>query len=225
MTSRIDQISNKVFRVEQLNPDVPDRYILSRLKFSRSSTVLDKKDAEFYRKCVNRAKSLCLSRGAYAIFPISQTSQSAVSFGKNEKIESSSIAKFLNAYSHIVLMATCSGSQIISEIESTIKAEEGAKALIMDSAASEIVDIAMDELGEIARKALLSCGLFMGKRRFSPGYGDLGLDQQILFHRLLELDKIGISVSQSFQLIPEKSVTAIAGASASQIQTETDLGQ
>jgi cobalamin-dependent methionine synthase I len=49
------------------------------------------------------------------------------------------------------------------------------------------------------------------KRRFSAGYGDLALDNQQGFFRLLDMDRIGVSIIEESILVPEKSVTAIAG--------------
>lgn len=54
--------------------------------------------------------------------------------------------------------------------------------------------------------------------RFSPGYGDYPLTLQRDFLRLLDAPrKIGLSMTDSFLLTPSKSVTAIAGISASPI--------
>jgi cobalamin-dependent methionine synthase I len=47
--------------------------------------------------------------------------------------------------------------------------------------------------------------------RFSPGYGDFVLENQKIFFDLLEMREAGISLSKTFQLIPEKTVTAITG--------------
>jgi len=49
------------------------------------------------------------------------------------------------------------------------------------------------------------------KKRYSAGYGDLLLETQKTIHRLLQLDRIGIRITDSCMLIPEKSVTAVTG--------------
>ena len=52
------------------------------------------------------------------------------------------------------------------------------------------------------------------KPRFSPGYGDLPIEIQKDFFRVLEPNrKIGVSLTESMMMIPSKSVTAIIGIS------------
>ena len=56
-------------------------------------------------------------------------------------------------------------------------------------------------------------GLYL-RPRFSPGYGDLDISHQRAMFDLLELEKrLGLSLTQTHMMLPEKSVTAIAGLS------------
>ena len=41
--------------------------------------------------------------------------------------------------------------------------------------------------------------------------GDLPLESQRIMHRLLDLERIGVSITDHCILVPEKSVTAITG--------------
>lgn len=53
---------------------------------------------------------------------------------------------------------------------------------------------------------------FQLRPRYSPGYGDLSLDWQTELFRLTDLTKhTGISLTESCQMVPSKSVTALAG--------------
>ena len=47
--------------------------------------------------------------------------------------------------------------------------------------------------------------------RFSPGYGDWPMEQQPEIVRLSHAGEIGVSLSESFMLVPRKSITAIIG--------------
>lgn len=50
--------------------------------------------------------------------------------------------------------------------------------------------------------------------RFSPGYGDFGVENQKEIFDMLDVPrKIGISLTESFQMMPSKSVTAVIGIS------------
>ena len=59
------------------------------------------------------------------------------------------------------------------------------------------------------------------KPRFSPGYGDLPLEFQKDFFRVLEPSrKIGLSLNESMLMTPSKSVTAIIGISDTECQNK-----
>ncbi|NLV69188.1 MAG: methionine synthase, partial [Spirochaetes bacterium] len=49
------------------------------------------------------------------------------------------------------------------------------------------------------------------RMRFSAGYGDFMLENQKHFFELLGLEKLGVSLTERYIFIPEKTVTAIAG--------------
>jgi cobalamin-dependent methionine synthase I len=48
-------------------------------------------------------------------------------------------------------------------------------------------------------------------RRFSAGYADFNLENQKAIYDMLQMGKIGVTITPNFILLPEKSVTAISG--------------
>jgi len=50
------------------------------------------------------------------------------------------------------------------------------------------------------------------KPRFSPGYGDMGIENQTKVLKVLSADKtLGITLNSSYFMTPIKSITAIMG--------------
>ena len=86
-----------------------------------------------------------------------------------------------------------------------------AQALILDAAASAAVENVCDNLcADLAETFAPHCLT----DRFSPGYGDLPLSQQRDLFRLLDVTRrIGVSLSESGLMVPQKSVTALIGVS------------
>ncbi|NLE25104.1 MAG: hypothetical protein GX625_07145 [Clostridiaceae bacterium] len=93
------------------------------------------------------------------------------------------------------------------------KQEEGkmSEAVVVDAAASEITDSALDFVMTMVEQNLRPKGKVLTKMRFSPGYGDFDILQQKEFYRLLNAQDLGIILNEACLLIPEKSVFAIAG--------------
>ena len=84
-------------------------------------------------------------------------------------------------------------------------------ALILDAAGSAAVENVCDKLGADLAAAFAPRHL---TDRFSPGYGDLPLNQQRWFFSLLDINRrLGVSLTESGLMVPQKTVTALVGVS------------
>ena len=84
-------------------------------------------------------------------------------------------------------------------------------AVVYDAVASETVDAALGWMTDFYRNMLRRESLTVTKNRFSCGYGDFKLENQKAIYDLLQLNRFGVEITPGFILVPEKSVTAIAG--------------
>lgn len=124
--------------------------------------------------------------------------------------ESKDLATCLKGSSEIIIFAATIGLEIDRHI-AKYQRFSPTKALLMQAYGAERVETLCDafckEIEEKAAKEGLLC-----TARFSPGYGDLPLDKQRDFFRLLDCNRqIGISLNESLLMTPSKSVTAIFG--------------
>lgn len=86
-----------------------------------------------------------------------------------------------------------------------------AEAVILDACGSAAVENVCDNLCADLAAAEAPCFL---TDRFSPGYGDLPFSQQPDFCRLLDVQRrIGVTLTDSGLMLPQKSVTALVGVS------------
>ena len=107
-------------------------------------------------------------------------------------------------------MASTSGSGIVERRDSEMKAGNNSLGVILDAVGSETADTGLDWMQEFLEIQLAKKGRMI-TRRFSPGYGDLKIECQKVIYDALNLEKIGISISDRYLLTPEKSVIAVAG--------------
>ncbi len=85
------------------------------------------------------------------------------------------------------------------------------KSVVINACASALIEEFCDDSQEAIREQV---GSYF-RPRFSPGYGDFDLNHQTDIIRLLNAEKaIGLTLSDTLILLPEKSVTAIMGISA-----------
>lgn len=93
------------------------------------------------------------------------------------------------------------------------QARTGAQAVLMDAVLSAAIEAVCDQIESSLRMQLAGEQLYLTDR-FSPGYGDMPLEQTKMICEVLSASRrIGLTVSSSGIMIPRKSVTAIMGVS------------
>ncbi len=81
------------------------------------------------------------------------------------------------------------------------------EGFLYDAVASAMIEAVCD-----AAERKIRCGGEKTKNRFSPGYGDVPLSLQKDFIKLLSADKLmGVSLTESMLMIPQKTVSAFIG--------------
>ena len=120
------------------------------------------------------------------------------------------IREFLKDCDQVILMAATLGMEVENLLRRT-QARDMALALILDATASAAIENVCDNLCADLAEAFAPRYL---TDRFSPGYGDLPISQQGELFRLLDISRrIGINLSESGLMVPQKSVTALIGVS------------
>jgi cobalamin-dependent methionine synthase I len=160
---------------------------------------------------INYAFSICESKGAWYITKIRNRTDDYIEIFDDIIIKSKSLAKLLSNSHSILFMGTTVGSDILEIISEELENSNSSTALIYDAVGSETADSAMDWLNNYVGQSLTRNNEKLTKRRFSPGYGDLKLENQKIIYDLLNLKQFEIELTDRFILKPEKSVTAIAG--------------
>lgn len=85
------------------------------------------------------------------------------------------------------------------------------EASCLQAAAAAYIETYCDSINEQIKADAHMRGLYC-RPRFSPGYGDLDLSsQRDFFHLMRPENHIGVMLSDSFMMVPSKSVSAIIG--------------
>lgn len=140
--------------------------------------------------------------------PIEEKSPSLVN--NQITIKTNSLVNFLKESKKIVIMGITGGIEIMDIIDK-YQNENMAKAVVFDATAGEIVDSGFDYIMSLLNRELLRSSNKLLQKRFSPGYGDLPLSVQKDFYNLLKMEQLGVKLTPSFLLDPQKSVIALTG--------------
>lgn len=190
---------------------IPFDAIYRRLGYKRGVTQVDKRSGEEIERHIDYALSLISLKGAGRRVLLREASAHTVVLETGNQFTSEKLARFLKGCGEILLMGATAGDAVMEAIRSDTEGEEMTRGVVMDAAASEMADAALDWIAGYFSGLLTRENAHLTKGRFSAGYGDFLLENQRAMHHLLELDRIGVGINESCILIPEKSVTAVMG--------------
>lgn len=202
---------NSVTLIEKIILDPPASKIYSRLGYRKKLTSLSWAREKETDRYIEEAAALISLQGAFLRLPIQAKDSRTVRLAGGSSLESAKLARFLGACTEAVLMGATSGSAVMDGIRNRTSEDNLTAAVVYDATASEMTDAALDWLMSYINRQLRREGKQLLKRRFSAGYGDFALANQKEIYRRLHLERIGVALTPSFLLIPEKSVTAIGG--------------
>lgn len=127
-------------------------------------------------------------------------------------LKSRSLAKNLKECKTAVVFALSCGIDIDMLIKK-YSALSTAEAFCINAIATAATEAYADVLCEEISNELKKENLYT-RPRFSPGYGDLKIENQSVFLSLTNATKlVGITLTQKYMMMPSKSITAIMGVS------------
>jgi cobalamin-dependent methionine synthase I len=193
---------------------LPVRSIYARLGFRKGVTELKPAEKEKVDKTIEEAKDIVHLKGAARIIGILQVDHVGIELEDGIILSSSSLARMLSGCTQVLLMGATAGQDIMDAIAQATSSDNLTRAVVLDAVASEMTDGALDWITDYVNQDLVRRVQHLTKKRFSAGYGDFHLENQKAMYDLLRMETIGVSITDRCILIPEKSVTAVAGVAA-----------
>jgi len=190
---------------------LPMKAIYKRLGFKKGVTELNPAEEDKLVATIDEASRVVHLKGAACMLDLVRIDRSGVELEDKTVFTSSALAGMLSGCEQVLLMGATAGQAIMEEILSATQSENLTRAVILDAVASEMTDSGLDWIMEYINQDLMRKARRLTKSRFSAGYGDFSLENQKPIHALLRLDKIGVFITDRCILMPEKSVTAVAG--------------
>lgn len=203
--------SSKIKCFEYIPSSPSEGMILTRLGYQKTTTVFSDEYKEKLNEIIKAGILLCNTKGLFGRYVIIEKNDKYVKLENEVIFESESLAKLLKNSIEIVLMAATVGREITDKIHSEVKDGDASLGVILDSVASQTADAALDWMVDFINKLIRREGKSLTRMRYSPGYGDLPLINQKKIFDVLGLEKLGLSITERYMLVPEKSVIAIAG--------------
>ena len=125
-------------------------------------------------------------------------------------IKSHYLAKGLENSTQAIFIWATLGKELDDKIHALLSEDKIYKATLLDELASFAVDFLIDKLYLRLKQDYIKKRKFL-TLRYSPGYGDIDLDES---EKLIKLDDACPISYNGSMLVPQKSITAIVGISS-----------
>jgi hypothetical protein len=188
---------------------VPEARVWKRLGRRRNTEFPGGEQGKAIRDALGEAFSLMDLRGAGLVVPILSLDPSEIRLAGGTVFRSAGLARLLRAATPSFSWAP-RGREIMDASGRRRRGPDGPR-LRPGRRGERGRRRALDWITGFYRRRLLREMKTVTKRRFSAGYGDFALENQEAIHRLLGLARLSVELTESFMLLPEKSVTAVAG--------------
>lgn len=197
------------YKTVDIRCETPYRNILIRLGYRSRTSSISEEELRKTKDIIDEAAGYIDLKGAFAICGFTKR-ENGIILETGESITGYLPSKLCGTADSVLIMAATAGKEIVRKINS-LQQSDMTKAVIFDAAASEITDRGLDWIMNYADNLLKRENRRVNSGRFSPGYGDLDISVQKILYAILQLKKLNITLTESCLMIPEKSVTAIAG--------------
>lgn len=165
-------------------------------------------------ECEEKLLASVRGRFVFKVFDIESISDKRVTLKGTELVLSGDdICGHLSSCKKAALLGATVGNDVDRLIRSE-QVRDMAAAFVLDAMAGCAVEVVCEQAEKKIREIFPNLTW-----RFSPGYGDMPIECQKKFIEVLNAEReIGLTVNESFIMIPRKSVTAVIGISDNVIE-------
>jgi cobalamin-dependent methionine synthase I len=183
--------------------------VLLRLGYRRPAQVPEK-TARLIDEIMDKGRALLRPRAIYGVFDASTPEPDVSVIAGTLRASSRSLYERLQGCRRAVLFAGTIGPEVETWCHGLMQDGQMTRALLADAFASSAAIALGLEVETIAARVLAEEKLAATKR-YAPGYGDWSLADQAPLCALLDVARIGITLTEDFLMLPAKSISGVIG--------------
>lgn len=198
----------RVFNADHSEFNIKRSEILRYMQYHAGNDISDMD--ELINTCIDEFTAAAEYKACYSKFNI-DICDNCIDFGFM-KVQSRALATNLKGCREVYTFAATTGIKTERLLNKYNRISPG-KAFIFDAIGSAAIEAFCDYLNAYLREQTKDNTHFL-RPRFSPGYGDFPIEHQPDLLRALDTNrKLNLALTDSFLMVPTKSVTAIIGIS------------
>ncbi len=173
--------------------------------------ITEKPVADGIKKAIDKGYPLIAGKGIYRTVPLTGVEgENVVGPEVGDLFHGAHMVKLLGESAFVTLLVVTIGSALEEEVERLQQVGEMSDAYALEMVGGWMADYMADRVDERIEREVKKNG-FGRTMRFSPGYGDWGLENQPTLLRLAGAERIGVTLNESHIMLPRKSVSAVIG--------------
>lgn len=154
---------------------------------------------------IDKCRRIACARSCFGVYEIAKCDEGVLLCGTDIIFRGNDIAEYLNKVSKCAVAALTLGVSVEREI-SKLSRFSMSDAVVFDAVCGGVAE----SFAETVQTDILKETGMYTSYRYSPGYGDFPIETQRDIISLLSCDKkIGLTVTDSYMLLPSKSITAV----------------
>ncbi|MCM8787470.1 MAG: hypothetical protein NC935_05375 [Candidatus Omnitrophica bacterium] len=193
-----------------INIPIPQNQIYKRLGYCKGITKISKKQKQIIESYKSEAILLLKLQGVALRLPIIRRIDDIVVLSDKISFKSRLLSNLVKNCSEILFMGVTAGKKIVEAIYKYEKTDL-VRSAVYDAVASEYTDACFDWICNYYKQELLRENKTLLSKRISCGFSDFSIQYQRVIFEILQLERIKISLTDTYMLVPEKSATAVTG--------------
>jgi cobalamin-dependent methionine synthase I len=197
-------------RLEEITFTINKTEVLKSLKYFPQKTKIDSSVEKAIERAIDEGYISARPKAVYETFAVARVKEGYELVKAGYRLTGSILLKHLKQIEMVTLFACTIGEELEQRVKALIDEGRMTEATIIDAVAGEAVEGVANQVNEIIQREA-NLKKYKLRRRFSPGYGDWGIEEQKEVLRLIEAEKIGLSLTEACVMVPEKSISALIG--------------
>lgn len=207
------EVSEKVVVLNNIPFTIDERKILRALRIPKINTLKEIPEEHIskgIKKSIELAYSLIKGRACYRTFRIKGAEVDRITISESDRLFcGNNMVRLLKDCDYATLLVCTIGNNIAEKVEE-LKRTSLADAYYLDRVGAWMADFMAEEAGRMIETEIVKNG-YSPTFRYAAGYGDWDLAAQTEIMRLTEANRIGVSVTETFIMVPRFSVSAVIG--------------
>lgn len=190
--------------------NIDEEQVLRRQGYRGELKALQSELKDIMMQEIEEARNLFDPRAVYTELVVVETLGDEIRLSNDLVIRAGSALKFWIGLEYLAVALCTIGSELEDRVGDLFSQDEYPSALMLDSIGSVAADSVADQINYLICDKAARAGMMAGPR-LSPGYGTWELKEQAELFSLLPAQSIGIQLTESYIMIPEKSVSFCVG--------------